>query len=282
MKTSTDSQDYPGGASVGTGAWGRVCGGRLTLAEQCRLAMQTVVAQLRLHLRAPNTVSDNPRRCWSRLDPESIELPDTSTVARALELVQESTLLWLCRHSLRTWSWAALLAQADDLRPDAEVLAISCLLHDLALLPTHQSAVALRCPCFAIEGGQRALLLLREHGWADARAMAVEEAICLHMNPRVMLDAGVEAHLLHEAAAMDVVGARMGEIDTLSRQAVVDRYPRSDFVQQMAEAMRQQADGHPTPVSACCGEWALNGPSADPNGLSDVCTCVNTLADRLR
>ena len=244
MKTSTDFQDYPGGTSVGTAAWGRACGGRLTLAEQCRLAMQTVVAELRLHLRAPNTVSDNPRRRWSRLDPESIELPDTSTVARAMELVQQSTPLWLCRHSLRTWSWAALLAKADDLRPDAEVLAISCLLHDLALLPP-QSAVALRCPCFAIGGGQLAHLFLREHGWADARAMAVEEAICLHMTPRVMLDAGVEAHLLHEAAAMDVVGARMGEIDTLSRQAVVDRYPRTDFVQQMAEAMRQQADQAP-------------------------------------
>ncbi len=245
MKKSTDAQDCPGGASVGTAAWGRACGGRLTLAEQCRLAMQTVVAQLRLHLRVPNTAFDNPRRRWSRLDPESIELPDTSTVARALELVQQSTPLWLCRHSLRTWSWAALLAQADDLRPDAEVLAISCLLHDLALLPSHQSAGALRCPCFAIGGGQRAHLFLKEHGWADARAMAVEEAICLHMNPRVMLDAGVEAHLLHEAAAMDVVGARMGEIDTLSRQAVFDRYPRTGFVQQMAEAMRQQADQAP-------------------------------------
>lgn len=124
---------------------------------------------------------------------------------------------------------------------EAEVLAISCLLHDLALLPSHQPAGALRCPCFAIEGGQRAHLLLEEHGWADARAMAVEKAICLHMNPRVMLDAGAEAHLLREAAAMDVVGARMGEIDTLSKQAVLNRYPRTDFVQQMADAMRQQA-----------------------------------------
>ena len=244
MTTPIDSPDRLVGSMLGSAAWGRANGGRLTLAEQCRYAMQTVVAQLRPQWHDRGAVSDDRRQRWSRLEPDRIELPDTPTVARALELVRQSVPVWLCQHSLRTWSWAALLAQREALKVDTEVLDVSCLLHDVALLPCSRQP-ALRCACFAIDGGLRARRFLQEQGWADSRAVAVEDAICLHMNPDVPLGAGVEAHLLQQAAAMDVVGARMTAIDAASRQAVLDRYPRTGFAQQMSEAMRQQVERAP-------------------------------------
>jgi len=244
MTTRVDSPGRFGGSMLGSATWGRANGGRLTLAEQCRYAMQTVVAQLRLQWQDRDAVSDDSRQRWSRLAPDRIEMPDTPTVARALELVQQSVPIWLCRHSLRTWAWAALLAQRDALKADTEVLAVSCLLHDVALLPCGRPP-ALRCACFAIDGGLRARRFLQEQGWAESRAFAVEDAICLHMNPDVPLGAGIEAHLLQQAAAMDVVGARMTAIDAASRQAVLARHPRTGFAQQMSEAMRQQAERAP-------------------------------------
>jgi HD superfamily phosphodiesterase len=153
--------------------------------------------------------------------------------------------VWLCQHSLRTWSWAALLAQRDALKPDAEVLAVSCLLHDVALLPYGRPPADLHCACFAVDGGQRSRLFLQAQAWAESRALVVEDAICLHMNPHVPLGAGIEAHLLQQAAALDVVGARMAAIDPATRQAVLARYPRTGFAQQMSEAMRQQAERAP-------------------------------------
>lgn len=231
--------------TLGSAAWGRASGGRLTLVEQCRFAMQTVIAQLRLRWLDRGVASDGIRQRWSRLDPDRIELPDTPTVARAVEALQQSAPMWLCRHSLRTWSWAALLAQRDALQPDAEALAVACLLHDVALLPLGHSPAGLRCACFAIDGGQRARRLLQEQGWSQSRALAVEDAICLHMNPHVPPGAGIEAHLLQRAAAMDVVGAQMSGIDAASRQAVLARYPRTGFAQQMSEAMRLQAQRAP-------------------------------------
>jgi hypothetical protein len=131
------------------------------------------------------------------------------------------------------------------LKPDTEVLAVSCLLHDIALVPYGRPPAGLRCACFAIDGGQRSRRFLQEQGWAESRALVVEDAICLHMNPHVPLGAGIEAHLLQQAAALDVVGARMAAIDPASRQAVLDRYPRTGFAQQMSEAMRQQAERAP-------------------------------------
>jgi hypothetical protein len=244
MTTPVGSPGRFVGSMLGSATWGRANGGRLTLAEQCRYAMQTVVAQLRLQWQDRDAVSDDSRQRWSRLAPDRIELPDTPTVARALELVRQSAPIWLCRHSLRTWAWAALLAQRDTLNPDTEMLAVSCLLHDVALLPCGRPP-ALRCACFAIGGGLRARRFLQEQGWAESRAFAVEDAICLHMNPDVPLGAGIEAHLLQQAAAMDVVGARMTAIDAASRQAVLDRHPRTGFAQQMSDAMRQQAERAP-------------------------------------
>jgi hypothetical protein len=245
MKKPVEARGRFVGSMLGSAAWGRANGGRLTLAEQCRYAMQTVVARLRLQWHDRGDVSDGMRQGWNRLEPGRIELPDTPTVARALEQVRQCVPVWLCQHSLRAWAWAALLAQRDALKPDAEVLAVSCLLHDVALLPCGRPPAGLRCACFAIDGGQRARQFLQAQGWAESRALAVEDAICLHMNPQVPPTAGIEAHLLQQAAALDVVGARMTGIDAASRQAVLARYPRTGFAQQMAEAMRDQAERAP-------------------------------------
>lgn len=232
-------------SSLGSAAWGRVSDGRMTMAEQCRFALRTVIAQLSHLWRWPLAVSDDTRARWSRLDFNRVDLPDTPTVARAQQLMQQSVPVWLYRHSLRTWAWAALLAQGDNLKPDAEVLAASCLLHDVALLPNNPPPADVRCACFAIDGGQRAFRFLSEQGWAESRAIAVEDAICLHMNPCVPHGAGIEAHLLQRAAAMDVVGAHMKLIHAPARQAVLARYPRTGFVQQITEAMRHQAQRAP-------------------------------------
>lgn len=245
MTTPVASPGRIGGSMLGSAAWGRADSGRLTLAEQWRFAMQTVAAQLRLQWQSRGALSDDVRQRWSRLEPDRIELPDTPTVARALGLVRQSMPVWLCRHSLRTWAWAALLAQRGALKPDTEVLAASCLLHDITLLLCSRPQASLRCACFAIDGSQRARRFLQEQGRAESRAHAVEDAICLHMNPHVPLGAGIEAHLLQQAAAMDVVGARANGIDAASRHAVLSRYPRTGFAQRMSEAMRLQAERAP-------------------------------------
>lgn len=213
----------------------------MALREQCSFALRTVVAQLHLRWRGHDVLSDGMRRRLSRVNSDRIKLPDTPAVAHALELMQQSMPVWLYQHCQRTWAWAALLAQRDALRPDVEVLAVSCLLHDIALLSNGRPSAGRGCTCFAIDGGQRACRFLREQGWAEGRALAVEDAICLHMNPHVPMGAGVEAHLLQQAAAMDVVGARMAEIDAAWRRVVLARHPRTGFVQHMSQAMRDQA-----------------------------------------
>lgn len=166
--------------------------------------LQTVYAQLKQSFRHASTREKLVSARFNRIDLARIALPDTGTVMEALDLLHRTTPDWVCRHTLRTWSWAMIFSQIDDLKPDHETLAISCLLHDLALTQTDKQPVAQGCTCFAIEGGNRAGRFLSSQQWDQTRIRLVEEAICLHMTPVVTLREGVEAHFLHEAAALDV------------------------------------------------------------------------------
>lgn len=230
---------------LGGSAWGRVSGGRLTLMEQMRWTCRALAAQWPALLLGSLPRSSALQARWARLDPDRIAWPDTAVVLGALEQAQAMQPSWLLQHTLRTWSWAVLFAQLDGWRPDPEVLAVACLLHDLELLPTTGLAPAHRCACFAVASGQVARRYLTAQGWSDERAGAVDDAICLHMNPSVTVDAGLEAHLLHAGAAMDVVGARAAELDSRVRQWVFDRHPRTGFEDGFVDAMRSQARAHP-------------------------------------
>lgn len=253
--SSMPTTDESGRPSIGSAAWGRACGGRLTRSEQLLFALQTVRAQWMLWVRHASSPAVQKRARLDRIDLMCIDLPDTRTVAEAFDLLHGTTPPWLCGHTLRTWSWAAILSSIDDLKPDREALALSCLMHDLALLPADKPTGARVCACFAIEGGRRAARFLAERQWDTARTQVVEEAICLHMNPRVAVGEGVEAHLLHEAAALDVVGARIRDLPARAMDVVLERHPRVDFEHQMAAAMGRHATHCPPSRTAVL--WRL-------------------------
>lgn len=71
MTTPVDSPGHAVGSMLGSAAWGRANGGRMTLAQQCRYALQTVVAQLRVQGHDRGAVSDDRRQGWSRIDSAS-------------------------------------------------------------------------------------------------------------------------------------------------------------------------------------------------------------------
>jgi hypothetical protein len=142
---------------------------------------------------------------------------------------------------MRTWAWAVLFAQMDELTFDEEVLAVACVLHDIALLPQDQNNSGNCTCCFAVSGGQQSFHFLQNLDWSENRAALVQDAISLHMNINVGLDDGVEAHLLHEGAALDVVGARYKELDSSTHKTVLENYPRDNFKLKFSDAMHQQA-----------------------------------------
>lgn len=219
-------------------------GGALSSPDRMRLigqAMLTRLAQLPSRLRRQLGLSDGMAR---RINPDVICLPDSPAALKAHEHSQHLSAPWLFNHCMRTYVWAAMLAQADRIKFDPELLFVASALHDLGLSTAHSCQEA-GCACFAVEGARAAHRFAEQLGWEDERRERMAEAIALHLNVRVGMSQGAEAHLLHAGAAMDVIGARIRQLHTDSIATTLERYPRLDFKHEMASAMQQQAHIRP-------------------------------------
>ncbi|XXF76893.1 HD domain-containing protein [Myxococcaceae bacterium GXIMD 01537] len=229
--------------TVGTLEWARHTGGRLGLGDQAELLAQALRQQKERVVRGWKRQLGGPRPP-PRLDWDALKPPDTPAARRAEALCLEVSPPYLAHHCLRAYVWARLLAARDGLRPDDEILYVSCLLHDLGLTPRY----AFKTPgshCFAIDGASALSPFAEEVDWDARRRDAVAEAIVLHLNVTVGVEHGVEAHLLHEATALDVTGQRSRQLAAEDVHAVVTRYPRSDFKACISADFRAQAERRP-------------------------------------
>lgn len=105
------------------------------------------------------------------------------------------------------------------------VLFSSCVLHDLGLT-THAAQPSEHC--FAVRGARAAQGHIEALGEITT-ARRVAAAISQHVDLEVGMDRGVEAHLLHAGASVDVTGRRARELPVAVRDAVLTRHPRHNI-----------------------------------------------------
>lgn len=225
-------------SSVGDLAWARRSGGRLGGNDQLRLLAQVMLARVNLLLR-------KQERAPFFVDIESLRIPDSALCASATELLASVSEPWLANHCLRTYLWAAIVGTKERRAFDEELLFVASALHDLGLTDVCSRFRVPSADCFAVEGALAAEAFLEQQGEESGRRRRVAEAISLHLNARVAPDQGVEAHLLHEGAAMDVIGARVEEVDDRTRSQVLDRHPRFEMKVGFVVAMKQQSQARP-------------------------------------
>jgi len=180
-----------------------------------------------------------------------VELPRTELVERAAALVTEVGPDALAGHAFRTCDWGSLLGMRDGLSWDKETFALAALLHDLALARRDD-----RVGCFAADGAKQAVSLLEEWNVAEPLRRRIGDAICLHVRIAVPPDLGVEAHLVHDGAGLDVVGRRLSEVEPELRRRVLERYPRGDLKGFLADFFVQEAEKHP---ESRMGLWVSSG-----------------------
>jgi HD domain len=254
----------PGTAPLGTVAWARAGGGRLSRREQLRelaaaglLLLRTTPAQVRMRLGLPDP------RAFS-FDLDRIPLPDSAIARAAEEECRDCSPERLVNHCLRTYAWGTLLGARDGLRPDPELLWVAAMLHDLALTDAHRHASAM--PCFGARAGLLAIDWAGERGWPRERCETLGDAISLHLNVRVAAVHGREAQLLQAGAALDVIGQRCWQLSPATTAAVLARHPRLDWFDGLGDFA---AEAHPATRTHLLMRWLRFGTLMRHSPLRD-------------
>ena len=221
---------------VGTWAWAEATNGRLRRRDRAELIRQGIGARL----------SRLPFPAGARaFDPGALPDPPDSAIAHEAEaLVSELSDPILYRHCLRTWAFAALFAQRDEVSHDPELLYLACVLHDLGLTAEHDRRDT-TASCFAVEGARAAHSFVCASGDRGDRARIVAEAISLHLNISVPERLGREASLLSKGVMLDVVGRRWNLLSRAALYDVIGRWPRAGSGAHLLEGTRHQAEVRP-------------------------------------
>jgi HD superfamily phosphodiesterase len=175
-------------------------------------------------------------------DLDGVRIPDSRIARDAEELCREVSPPHLLQHCQRTYLWGSLLGRQGGIRYDEELFYVASLLHDLGATSRYPGE---GLHCFGVASALAARDFVRAREWEEARARAVAEAISLHLNVRVGLEHGPEAHLLSAATALDVTGLRVWELDRGTIGAVLARHPRLDFAREMDAFARREMEARP-------------------------------------
>ena len=179
-----------------------------------------------------------------RLD--DLEVPATPACRAALEVATAYCSPALLNHSVRAYLWAAGYGLERGIAFDAELLYVSAMLHDLALVKEFDN----HSP--AVRGGGRARGLgvrrgSRVAGRAPKRAA---EVIVRHMWDEVDVAKDPEGHLLELSTAMDISGRRTEDIPPDLRADVLARYPRLGLGEEFIGYFEDQAKRKPLCLAA--------------------------------
>ncbi len=175
-----------------------------------------------------------------------LAIPTTPACHAALEVATAYCSPALLNHSIRAYLWAAGYAAGRGISFDPELLYVSALFHDLALVKEFDS----HSLPFEKAGGHIAWVFGAAAGWPPARRKRAAEVIERHMWAEVDVATDPEGHLLELSTGMDSSGRRTEEIPPDFRDEVLARYPRLEFAGEVAASFRDQAARKPACLAA--------------------------------
>ena len=161
-----------------------------------------------------------------------VAVPDTPLVTRAIEFAREHSDPYLFNHVMRSWLFATFLAERKGEPYDAEVLAVSALLHDIGL--SESLAGSLR---FEVEGANAAREFVRGLGVDERRAQLIWDSIALNSTPSICLHKEAEAALCVLGVGLDWGGWGYDSVPAEQIARIVAEFPRLGMKQRFSQAV---------------------------------------------
>src|SRR6266566_6970164 len=150
-----------------------------------------------------------------------IKVPDTVLVRDAIDLSRSASEPFLFNHAMRSWLFGVLLSESAERAPDAELLAVATILHDLGLTDRYTAENR-----FEVDGANAARSFLKGRGISTQQMQVVWDAIALHTTRSIALHKEPEVAMTHSGIAVDAIGVGLDRIPTDKLQAILAAFPR--------------------------------------------------------
>ena len=171
-----------------------------------------------------------------------IQIPDTSIVRAATELVRDTENDLLYNHSRRVFLWGALSGNRRGLRYDPELLYVGAMFHDMGLTAAYASP-DLR---FEVDGANAARDFLQAYDVPERDVDDVWNAIALHTTPGIPAHMRPTVALVTAGVEMDVLGIDYHQFSAEQRQQVCACHPReANFKQGIIDEFAQGTRSKP-------------------------------------
>jgi hypothetical protein len=160
-----------------------------------------------------------------------ITVIDTPLIARAMDHARIHSEPYLYNHAVRSWLFAARLAQLQDVPHDAEVVAVGTLLHDLGLTSHFTGPKR-----FEIEGADAAGAFARELGVDDRRVQLIWDSVALNSTPSIGLNKEPEVALCTAGIGVEF-GFQYDRIPSNEMQSILAAFPRLEMKRRFRESV---------------------------------------------
>ena len=161
-----------------------------------------------------------------------VTVPDTPPISRAIEFARERSEPYLFNHVMRSWLFAATLAQLNQTAHDGEVLAVSTILHDLGLAEGFDGPLR-----FEVEGANAARAFALDEGIDERRAQLIWDGVALNSTPSIGLYKEAEVALCTAGIGLDWGGWGYEKLTEAQVAAIVEAFPRLDMKQRFTRAV---------------------------------------------
>ena len=169
-----------------------------------------------------------------------VTVPDTPLVARAMEEARAVSEPYLFNHAVRSWLFGVRIAELNGARYDAEVVAVSSLLHDFGLTTSCKGERR-----FEVEGADHARTLAQQGGLGDRRAQLIWYCVALNATLSISPYAEPEVGICTVGAGIDYAGFLAERIPKAEMASILAAFPRLEMKRRLTDCLCGIAKARP-------------------------------------
>ena len=167
-------------------------------------------------------------------------VPDPPLITRAIEFARERSEPYLFNHVMRSWLFAALIAQRKQTAHDSEVLAVTTILHDLGLAEAFKGPLR-----FEVEGANAARTFARNEGIDERRAQLIWDGVALNSTVSIALFKEPEIALATMGIGLDWGGFGYDSLTETDVAGIVEAFPRLGMKERFTKAVCRIVETRP-------------------------------------